>query len=201
MVDYAKTVNLVFYIEKNLLLSNLSPPTVLTVELSNFNPSSFMVPSYRLVLYRTIDPLGSPWWTPPFPTNFVFYIIKKIFSPFRMIIYRLLSTGPMACIIYTPKPAVSRKVAGAGACVLGDCIILYPMVDMRIFLFDAYLQVIDFYVCWFYCLFGSQLLHTRLNSSVSRVSASWSKDRGFDPGFNSKIFFPQKTSEIILWCL
>ena len=103
----------------------------------------------------------------------------------------------MACIIYTIKPAVSRKVGHAGACVLGDCVILYPMVDTRIFLIDAYLQVIDFYVCWFYCLFRSQLLHTRPNSSVSRVSPSWSKDRGFDPVFSSKIFFLQKMSEII----
>ena len=32
---------------------------------------------------------------------------------------------------------------------------------------------------------------------IGRVSASWSKDRGFDHEFNSKIFFPQKMSEII----
>ena len=46
----------------------------------------------------------------------------------------------MACIIYTAKPAVSRKVGHAGACVLGDCVILYPMVDTHIFLMDAYLH-------------------------------------------------------------
>ena len=91
MVDFAKTANSVFYIEKNQFLSNLYSPTVLTVELSNVNPRYFMVPSYRLVLYRMIDPLGSTWWTPPFPPDSVFYIVKKNFSPFRMIIYRLLS--------------------------------------------------------------------------------------------------------------
>ena len=53
----------------------------------------------------------------------------------------------MACIIYPTKPAVRRNVDHAGACVLGDYVILYPMVDTRIFLIDAYLQVIDFYVC------------------------------------------------------
>ena len=29
-------------------------------------------------------------------------------------------TGPMAGIIYTTKPAVSRKIGHAGACVLDD---------------------------------------------------------------------------------
>ena len=55
--------------------------------------------------------------------------------------------GPMACIIYTIKPAVSRKVGHAGACVFGDCVILYLMVETLIFRIDTYLQVIDFYVC------------------------------------------------------
>ena len=41
----------------------LSPPSVLVEGLSNCNPSFVMVPSYRLVLYRTIDSLGSPYWT------------------------------------------------------------------------------------------------------------------------------------------
>ena len=63
MVDLAKTANLVFFIEITQFPSHLSPPTVFVVEFSNFNASSFMVPSYRLALYRTIDPLGSPWWS------------------------------------------------------------------------------------------------------------------------------------------
>ena len=79
-------------IQRHSFLSYLYPLTLLTVALSNFNQSSFIEPSYRLVFYRTIDPLGSPWWTPPFPPNLVFYIVKiKDISPFRMIIYRLLS--------------------------------------------------------------------------------------------------------------
>ena len=50
-MDFAISANLVFYMEKNYLLLKLSPPTVFTVELSNFNQSFFMVSSYRLVLY------------------------------------------------------------------------------------------------------------------------------------------------------
>ena len=121
----------------------------MTVELLNFNPSSFMVPSYRHVLYRTIDPLGSPWWTQPFSPNLVFYIVKKNLKPIPHdhIPTAIGKIGPMACIIYTIKPAVSRKVGHAGACVLGDCVIVYPMVDTRIFFIDTYLQVIDCYVC------------------------------------------------------
>ena len=41
--------------------------------------------------------------------------------------------GPIACIIYTIKPAVSRKVGHAGACVLVDCVILYLIADTHIF--------------------------------------------------------------------
>ena len=40
IVDFA---NLVFYIEKNSLLLDLSPHTILTVGLSNFNLSCFMM--------------------------------------------------------------------------------------------------------------------------------------------------------------
>ena len=81
--------------------------------------------------------------------NLVFYIVKKRLKPIPHdhIPTAIGKSGPMACIIYTTKPAVSREVSHAGACVLGDCVILYPMVDRRIFLIDAYLQVIDFYVC------------------------------------------------------
>ena len=41
MVDFAISVNLVFYILKHYLLLDLSPTTVLIEELSNFNQSSF----------------------------------------------------------------------------------------------------------------------------------------------------------------
>ena len=85
------------------------------MELSNFYLSSFMVPSYRLVLYRTINPLGSPWWTPPFP---------HLPIPHDHIPTAIGKTGPMACFINTTEPVVSRKVGHAGAYVLGDCVIL-----------------------------------------------------------------------------
>ena len=123
MVDLANSANLVFYVEKNSLLLDLSPPTVLTVELSNlnqsffygtvipacalkndwltwvammdfansanlvfhvelsnFDPSIFMEPSYRLVLYMTIVPLISPWWTSQFPPICLLYR-TKLFVP------------------------------------------------------------------------------------------------------------------------
>ena len=69
-MDFVVFVNFgLLYREKliNSLFFNLLTPTVLTVELPNFSQSFFMVPSYLLVLHRTIDPLGSPWWTSPFP--------------------------------------------------------------------------------------------------------------------------------------
>ena len=61
--------------------------------------------------------------------------------------------------------------------------------------------IIDFYVCWTYRLFESQLLHNWPNSSVSCVSASCPEGRGFDPGFSSNIFFREKIPEIILSCM
>ena len=63
MVDFAKTATLVFYIVINYLLLNLSPPTVLIVELPNFNNSFLMVSPIQIVLRMTIEPLWSPWWT------------------------------------------------------------------------------------------------------------------------------------------
>ena len=43
--------------------------------------------------------------------------------------------------------------------------------------------------------------HSWPNSSVSCVSASCPKGRGFDPGFSSKIFFLEKMQEIIFSCM
>ena len=67
--------------------------------------------------------------------------------PHDHIPFAIGKTGLMACIIYTTKPAVSRKVGHVEACVSGDWLIIYPKVDTRIFLIEACLQVIDFYVC------------------------------------------------------
>ena len=117
-----------------------------------------------------------------------------------MIIYRLLSVRQVIWRVFFTHDQTCRKQKDwscGGLCLGWLRHLISNGRHAHFCLFDAYLQVIDFYVCWFYCLFRSQLLHTRPNSSVSRVSASWSKDRGFDPGFNSKIFFPQKMSEMI----
>ena len=115
-----------------------------------------MVPSYRLVLYRTIDPLGSPLWTPPFPPNFVFYIVKKDFSPFRMIKYQLLSVRQVLWrVSYTwPNLPLAERLVIRGL-LSWVIVILYPMVDTRIFLTHTLTHTfkllifmsIDFIVC------------------------------------------------------
>ena len=123
IVDFAISANLVFYIEKNSLLWNLSPPTVLIVVHSNFNQSFYMVCSYRLLTFRTINipVLLSLWWTWQFMQHSVFNIVTNLQPiPHDHIPSAIGKTGLMACIIYTTKPAVSRKVGHAGACVFGD---------------------------------------------------------------------------------
>ena len=78
MVNFAISVNLIFAIENSLIFT-LCSPTVLTVELSNFDYSSFMVSSYRLVLLRRLILLARHDELRHFRQLFVCYIEKKIF--------------------------------------------------------------------------------------------------------------------------
>ena len=63
-----------------------------------------------------------------------------------MVIHRLLSVRQVLWRM-TTKPAVSRKVGHAAACVLGDSVILYLMVDMRISSYKLNFMYVDFIVC------------------------------------------------------
>ena len=82
-------------------------------------------------------------------------------------------------------------VGHARALVLGDWL-QWPIRAFVSLKNAFWLQVIDFYVCWIYGLFGSQLLHTWPNSSVRCVSATWCKGRGFDP--SAQKYFPWKNT-------
>ena len=100
----------------------------------------------------------------------------------------------MACIIYTTKPAVSERLVMRG---LMSWVIASSYIQWCIFLIEAYLQVIDFYVCWFYCLLRSLVLRTRriAQSVVYRLHDP--KIVGSILDSTQKIFFPQKMLEII----
>ena len=147
MVDFAKTANLVFYIVKNYLLLNLSPPTVLVVELPNFNKSFLMVSPIQIVLRMTIEPLWSPWWTSPFPPSQVFYVLKSLFSPFRMTIYHMLSVRQVLwrVLLYT-RPNLPQA---EWLVMRGLLCWLIPMMDTCIFLIEACLLTSSY---WFLCL-------------------------------------------------
>ena len=91
MVDFAKTANLVFYIVKNYLLLNLSSPTVLVVELPNFDKSFLMVSPIqicapdddRTIVVDMVDFAKS--------ANLVFYIVQN---------YLLLHQSPPIVLVF-----------------------------------------------------------------------------------------------------
>ena len=64
-----------------------------------------MVSPIQIVLRMTIEPLWSPWWTSPFPPSQVFYVLKSLFSPFRMTIYHMLSVRQVLWrVLLYPRP-------------------------------------------------------------------------------------------------
>ena len=91
--------------------------------------------------------------------NKVFYIVNSLFSPFRMTIYHMLSVRQVVWRVIHTRPNLPQA----------EWLVMRRLLGWMIDSNDGYVHISN----W-----GMP------NSSVGCVSASWSKDRGFDPGFS-----------------
>ena len=126
-----------------------------------------MVTSLWIVLLMTIELLWSPKWTLPISANVVLYILKSLFSPFRMTIYHMLSVRQVVWRVKYTRPNLPQAewlVMGRLLC----CVIDTNDGYVHIFNWGRHsdFKLLIFYVCWTRLFWSHSYTPGRIAQSV-----------------------------------